>query len=138
MSEMPGLERRYRRLLTWYPAAHRRRHGEEMIDILLASAAGKRRPSLADSLNLAKDGLRVRFRLAAHDGRGAGWTDTFAVASLVIPLTLIISWLVICLLAAAGQAVLLPVRDRQSYLLAFALEAVCLLLSPGPRRALEN
>ena len=35
---MTALERCYRRLLSWYPAGHRRAYGEEMIGVLLASA----------------------------------------------------------------------------------------------------
>ena len=48
MSEMSRLERRYRRLLAWYPARHRRTYGEEMIGVLLASAPdGQQHPRLA-------------------------------------------------------------------------------------------
>jgi hypothetical protein len=32
------MERRYRRLLTLYPKAHRREHAEEMIGVLFAAA----------------------------------------------------------------------------------------------------
>ncbi len=47
MSRDTGLERRYRRLLAWYPAGYRRRHGEEIISVLLAAAAeDQRRPGL--------------------------------------------------------------------------------------------
>jgi len=40
-----ALERRYRRLLAWYPADYRRAYGEEMVGVLLASAP--RRTALA-------------------------------------------------------------------------------------------
>ncbi len=63
MSEISPLERRYRRLLAWYPAEHRRAHGEEMIGVLLASASdGQQHPRLADSLDLIRGGLRIRLR----------------------------------------------------------------------------
>ncbi|MFI5064156.1 MAG: hypothetical protein ACHP9Z_09290 [Streptosporangiales bacterium] len=53
MSERAGLERRYRRLLAWYPAGHRRDHEEEMLGVLLAAArGGQRRPALGDAVNL--------------------------------------------------------------------------------------
>jgi hypothetical protein len=37
MNDSLALERRYRRLLVWFPAEHRREYGEEMIGVLLAS-----------------------------------------------------------------------------------------------------
>ena len=37
---MSELERRYRRLLVWYPAEYRRDHEEEMLGVLLAAARG--------------------------------------------------------------------------------------------------
>ncbi len=51
---MSTLERRYRRLLAWYPADYRRIYGEEMLGVLMAAAAarGGGRPGLADTLNL--------------------------------------------------------------------------------------
>ena len=45
MNDSPALERRYRRLLVWFPAEHRREYAEEMISVLLASTPeGRRRP----------------------------------------------------------------------------------------------
>jgi hypothetical protein len=86
-----GLERRYRRLLAWYPAEHRRVHGQEMIGVLLASAdSGRRRPGLAETFDLIRGGLRIRFRPRTYDGIDAGWTDTLAVASLAIPTMVVI------------------------------------------------
>ncbi|MEU0569147.1 hypothetical protein ABZ297_27740 [Nonomuraea sp. NPDC005983] len=35
---MSGLERRYRRLLRWFPWEHRERHEEEMLSVLMAAA----------------------------------------------------------------------------------------------------
>ena len=92
MSEPGGaLERRYRRLLAWYPAEHRRVHGEEMIGVLLASAGcGKRRPGFADTWDLVTGGLRIRLAQPGDDGFDAGWRDTLAVASVAIPAMLAI------------------------------------------------
>ena len=48
-----ALERRYRRLLAWFPAKHRRVYGEEMIGVLLASAPdGQDRPAAGEITNL--------------------------------------------------------------------------------------
>jgi len=63
MSERGELEHRYRRLLAWYPAGHRRDHEEEMLGVLLAAArGGQRRPALADAVNLIWGALRIRVR----------------------------------------------------------------------------
>jgi hypothetical protein len=85
MSDTAALERWYRRMLAWYPAEHRRAYGDEMIGVLLASAPeGKRRPGIADTLDLIKGALLARLRPA--DGNiDAGWRDTFAVFSIAAP-----------------------------------------------------
>lgn len=63
MTDQANLERRYRRLLAWYPRAFRRENGQEILAVLLASAAdGQRRPGLAESADLISSGLRMRLR----------------------------------------------------------------------------
>ena len=92
------LERRYRRLLAWYPAEHRRVYGDEMIGVLLAAAqAGRRRPSVAEAADMLRGAALVRVRAATRRGaeRG-GWSDALAVAGL---------------LAAPLMIVLLPGQD---------------------------
>lgn len=87
------LERRYRRLLTWYPAAHRGTYGEEMIGVLLASTpAGQDRPSKADALNLIGGGLRTRLRQSRTGEGNPAWRDALAVFSVVAPVVLL-GWL---------------------------------------------
>lgn len=87
------LERRYRRLLTWYPAAHRGIYGEEMIGVLLASTpAGQDRPSKADALNLIGGGLRTRLRQSRTGEGNPAWRDALAVFSVVAPIVLL-GWL---------------------------------------------
>lgn len=84
MSEMRVLEARYRRLLAWYPAAHRASYGDEMIGVLLAGASsGQRRPGVGDTLDLISSALRVRIRAALTGGSDPGWLDELAVASLL-------------------------------------------------------
>jgi hypothetical protein len=77
MTGTQALERGYRRLLAWYPAWHRQVHGEEMIGVLLATAAGgKRRPSLAETLNILWAGLVIRLRPRTTAVLPAGgWAD---------------------------------------------------------------
>jgi hypothetical protein len=83
------LERRYRRLLAWYPAGHRRDHEEEMLGVLHAAARGGQRwPALADAVNLIWGALRIRVRTRPGpvDPR---WRDALAVCSVVAPLLLL-------------------------------------------------
>jgi len=87
MMTAPALERRYRRLLVWFPADHRRVYGEEMIGVLLASAPDDRsRPGLADTIDIALAGLRTRLRSSFRAERiDSEWTDAFAGFSVAAP-----------------------------------------------------
>jgi hypothetical protein len=80
-----SLERRYRRLLAWYPADYRRIYDEEMLGVLMAaaSARGSNRPGAAETLNLIGSGLRARLR--SIGGTDPAWRDALAVYSLVAP-----------------------------------------------------
>jgi hypothetical protein len=61
MSDQVDLERRYRRLLAWYPPEFRRDKGEELLAVLMACAPeGHRRPGLSASADLIKNGLWMR------------------------------------------------------------------------------
>jgi hypothetical protein len=63
MTDSTHLERRYRRLLAWYPRAFRREHEEEMLVVLMAGAGdGRRRPGLADSADLIRNAIWMRLR----------------------------------------------------------------------------
>jgi hypothetical protein len=98
MAAARSLEARYRRLLSWFPAEHRRQHGEEMAGVLLATAEpGRDRPGRAESVNLMLSGLRVRLRPGGALADGDGWRDTLAIFSVVLP---------ILVLAGASVAVL--------------------------------
>jgi hypothetical protein len=90
MNDSLALERRYRRLLAWFPAEHRREYGEEMISVLLASTPeGRRRPRLADAFDLMTGGLRARFRRRGGGLSDAYWPDALAVCSVALPVTLL-------------------------------------------------
>jgi hypothetical protein len=85
-----ALERRYRRLLIWFPAEHRREYAEEMIGVLLASTSeGRRRPRLADASDLMAGGLRARLRRRGAGLSDARWPDALAVCSVALPVTLL-------------------------------------------------
>ena len=58
MSDPTQLERRYRRLLAFYPEAFRREHEQEMLTVLLAGAAeGQRRPSPDEAIDLVRTAI---------------------------------------------------------------------------------
>jgi hypothetical protein len=62
---MNELERGYRRLIACFPKSFRSENEEEIIAVLLATAAdGQRRPSLAESADLVKGALRMRMGLS--------------------------------------------------------------------------
>ena len=61
MSDPTQLERRYRRLLAFYPNGFRREHEQEMLAVLLAGAAeGQRRPLLAEAIDLVINAIFMR------------------------------------------------------------------------------
>jgi hypothetical protein len=63
VTDQADLERGYRRLLAWYPRAFRRENGPEILAVLMACAPdGRRRPGLAESADLIRNGLRMRLR----------------------------------------------------------------------------
>jgi len=139
MNGTEALERRYRRLLAWYPAEHRRVHGEEMIGVLLASAHdGQRRVGLAETLDLIKGGLRIRLTPRRYDGLDAGWRDTLAVASIAIPTMIaipyavIFGWTIYNRLSVAGPPPAAVLAVLTGFLLLIALAPVLALL--GLRR----
>jgi hypothetical protein len=45
MTESTGLERRYRRLLAWYPRPFRREQEEEVLAVLMAGALTQANPN---------------------------------------------------------------------------------------------
>ncbi|MFT7837682.1 hypothetical protein Q5530_16205 [Saccharothrix sp. BKS2] len=83
-----GLERRYRRLLAWYPRDHRERNGEEMLAVLLAGAGGRTRPGPRESADLLRGAARLHLRrVVAADG-GVEPGGVLAVVSLLGPVAL--------------------------------------------------
>jgi hypothetical protein len=98
------LERRYRRLLAWYPEPFRSEHEDEMLAVLMAGARpGQRRPGLMDSADVIWSALGMRLRAVRSGPAYRELADAMAVFSLVAPLFL----LVVTLLEVA-----LPYRPR--------------------------
>jgi len=61
VSDSTQLERRYRRLLAFYPKPFRREHEQEMLAVLIAGAAeGQRRPSLPEAIDLVMNAIVMR------------------------------------------------------------------------------
>ncbi|TMR35910.1 hypothetical protein ETD85_12380 [Nonomuraea zeae] len=84
-----SLERRYRALLRWYPQWHRRLHEQEMLAVLLHSAApAQQRPALSDALDLIRGGLRVRIHHAVGAPSAPHWRRAANIAALLGPLAL--------------------------------------------------
>jgi len=85
-----GLERRYRLLLVAYPAAYRRRHGDELLDVLLASSRpGTRWPEPRQTLALVRGGLRARRGFTAVAQRWWRVADLTALALTAYALVIV-------------------------------------------------
>jgi hypothetical protein len=79
------LERRYRRLLALYPAAHRREYEDEMVTVLLADTApGRDRPPVATILDLLVGAAAARVRTTRHWLTGDPWRRAAGPGVLVI------------------------------------------------------
>ncbi len=66
---MSRLERRYRRLLFFYPLGYRRERADEIVGTLLDLAPeGRTRPTLREAVNLLRHGLRARLGRPASRG----------------------------------------------------------------------
>jgi len=79
-----ALERRYRRLLRFYPPGHRQVHREEMLGVLLATARpGQRAPGARQTVNLVACGLAIRARRAFEFEGISTATVVLSLASLL-------------------------------------------------------
>ena len=80
---------RYRRLLRWYPRDHRDLHGEEMLDVLLAGADDRTRPTRKESLDLVRGAVVLHLRRAAGLDGGIDHRDVLAIVSLLGPVVML-------------------------------------------------
>jgi hypothetical protein len=80
------LERRYRRLLASYPAAHRAEYDDEMIGVLMsATAPDQTRPGVREAVNLIASGLRARLRTILRGASSTAWRDAAGVFGFLTP-----------------------------------------------------
>jgi hypothetical protein len=87
---MTALERRYRRLLSWYPAAWRREYAEEMLGVLMdGTRPGQRRPGFAETVDLVRSALWQRLGRAGGGLSDSRWADAAAVLGLLVPALLL-------------------------------------------------
>ena len=81
------LEQRYRRLLRLYPREFRARRADEMIGVLMASAAdGQNRPARGDLSDIVRGSLMARLR-----GPRGGWPFALSAFALAAPLFLVLA-----------------------------------------------
>jgi len=110
------LERRYRRLLAWYPPQHRATFGEEMIGVLLAAARdGQRRPGVADIADLLRGAVRAWMRAAVAGAPDRRWQEALSASSmLAAPLMIVLllgqdlGWMSSLLWHSASQPSAMP------------------------------
>jgi hypothetical protein len=88
MTDATDLERRYRRLLAWYPKAFRCEHEDEMVVVLMAGAGnGRRRPGIADSADLIRNAMWMRARpWAQRPGPTVVWAFRLMVLAAALEL----------------------------------------------------
>jgi hypothetical protein len=81
MSE--ALERRYKRLLAWYPASHRARYEQEMLGVLMEGAGPERtHPTLSEWFDLGRGALLARLRTTGSALADPRWQDAATVVAL--------------------------------------------------------
>jgi hypothetical protein len=132
-----GLERDYRRLMTCYPRRFRDEHGEELLTVLLASAAdGQHRPRVLECADLIRNGLGMRLRPDNSPSARQGWSDALAVYSLVAPVLLLLATVAYPLttLAEDPHPAALMSMIWPGVCLVLAIEAVMIALVLAGRR----
>jgi hypothetical protein len=88
---MSGLERWYRWLLAWYPRDHRRMYEDEMLGVLLDGARPDQRyPGRAETVDLVRSALWLRFGRTRGRMGDPHWTEAAAVVGTVLPVLLFV------------------------------------------------
>jgi hypothetical protein len=105
MSDQAALERRYRRLLAYYPRAFRRDNEEEILAVLLACAQdGQERPGLAASADLIRSAVLMRLRPPVPRPRAVRAAVRLMCAGAGLELA---AWITIVLTAGSLKSALL-------------------------------
>jgi hypothetical protein len=90
MKEPAALERRYRRLLAWYPRPFRAEREDEILAVLMDGAEqGRRRPRFAEAVDLINSAVGMRLFPGRSGPERRDLADGLAVFSLVAPLFLL-------------------------------------------------
>jgi len=90
MNEPAALERRYRRLLAWYPRPFRAEREDEILAVLMAGAEqGRSRPRFAEAVDLIRSAVGMRLFPGRSGPERRDLADGLAVFSLVAPLFLL-------------------------------------------------
>jgi hypothetical protein len=98
MNDAVILERRYRWLLRWYPRWFRDDIEDELLGVLMAGAGdGRRWPSAAEAADVLWTALRMRFWLPRPGTQSPGWTDAWAVFSVLGPVFVLLTNIVVVL-----------------------------------------
>ncbi|GAA1814240.1 hypothetical protein GCM10009682_39090 [Luedemannella flava] len=88
------LERRYRRLLAWYPENHREEYGDEMLAVLLTGAAeGQTRPRFGETVDVLRAALSARVATGSAALKDRRWADASGALSVLVPLALLAAYL---------------------------------------------
>lgn len=108
------LELAYRRLLLAYPAGYREERGEELLSTLLAAAPpGRRRPTIAEAVDLVYHGIRTRARATRRTLAGPDAADAMALAAVVsLTMAAAVAVAVIVGVSVLGQPVFYRYPER--------------------------
>jgi len=91
MTTARGLEGSYRRLLRWYPSSYRKRHGEEILGVLMAAAEpGRHRPGARESVDLLWSALKIRIRMTLRGADSQPWQAALALVGVLLPLLMLL------------------------------------------------
>jgi hypothetical protein len=130
----PPLERRYRLLLACYPRAHRAEYGDEMLDVLLADAAGdpadperrvRRWPAPAAVADLLVGAGRAWLRWGSGRAARSRWAGVAAVLGVALPFAMALTSVPAYVVIALNWSVYLhhwqPFVDPQTFLSGWAV-----------------
>jgi hypothetical protein len=92
MTDDADLERRYRRLLAFYPAAFRQQHEQEILAVLMAGAEkGQRWPRLAETTDLLRSAIIMRLQTRLR----TSWAWEYRHRRVMVPVRVVSGvWLV--------------------------------------------
>jgi hypothetical protein len=130
MSEQAALERAYRRILAWYPRSFRVGSEDEILTVLLATAAqGQTRVGLAEAWDLIRGAVRMRLWPAAPRPRTVRAAVRLMLAGAAAELAALITVIVTmgsvrAAVAARGTAAAHAVMVHQIIVMAGAPVAV--------------